>query len=41
MAKIDFKQQFKQFYNPSAKACALVDVPAMNFLQIASITKFI
>lgn len=34
MAKLDFKQQFKQFYSPSAKQCAIVDLPAMNFLML-------
>ena len=34
MAKLDFKQQFKQFYNPSAKQCAIVELPAMNFLML-------
>lgn len=34
MAKLDFKQQFKQFYNPLAKQCAIVELPAMNFLML-------
>ncbi len=34
MAKLDFKQQFKQFYSPSAKQCAIVDLPTMNFLML-------
>lgn len=34
MAKLDFKQQFKQFYSPSAKQCAIVQLPAMNFLML-------
>jgi len=34
MAKIDFKKELKQFYNPSAKEVVAVDVPAMNFLMI-------
>jgi hypothetical protein len=32
--KIDFKQRFKQYYNPSIKGFHVVDVPAMNFLMI-------
>jgi len=34
MAKIDFKKELKQFYNPSAKEVTVVDVPPMNFLMI-------
>lgn len=34
MATLDFKQQFKQFYSPSAKQYAIVDLPAMNFLML-------
>ena len=34
MAKIDFKKELKQLYNPSAREVTAVDVPAMNFLMI-------
>jgi len=34
MTKIDFKKEAKHLYNPSAKQCVLVDVPAMNFLML-------
>ncbi|MDO6683901.1 MULTISPECIES: GyrI-like domain-containing protein [unclassified Agarivorans] len=34
MSKIDFKKELKQFYRPSAKKVALVDVPTMNFLMV-------
>jgi hypothetical protein len=34
MAKMDFKKEFKQFYNPTAKSFTVVDVPPMNFLMI-------
>ncbi len=34
MEKIDFKKELKQFYKASAKAPAVVEVPAMNFLMI-------
>lgn len=34
MAKVDFKKEFKQFYNPSAKQISVVDVPPMNYLMI-------
>jgi hypothetical protein len=34
MAKIDFKKELKQLYNPSAKEVTAVDVPPMNFLII-------
>ncbi|HRW06481.1 MAG TPA: GyrI-like domain-containing protein [Caldilineaceae bacterium] len=34
MAKIDHKKELKHLYNPSTKQCAIVDVPAMNFLMI-------
>jgi hypothetical protein len=34
MAKIDFKKELKQLYNPSAKEATAIDVPAMNFLMI-------
>lgn len=32
--KLDLKKELKQLYRPSAKKCALVDVPAMNFLMV-------
>ena len=34
MEKVDLKKALKSFYNPSAKQCAIVDVPAMNFLML-------
>jgi hypothetical protein len=34
MTKLDFKKDFKQLYNPSAKEIALVEVPRLNFLMI-------
>ena len=34
MAKIDYKKELKQLYQPSAKEVAVVDVPQMNFLMI-------
>lgn len=34
MNKLDLKKDLKQFYQPSAKDVAVVDVPAMNFLMI-------
>ena len=34
LTKLDLKQDLKHLYNPSAKQCVLVDVPAMNFLMI-------
>src|SRR5688572_3571401 len=34
MARIDPKQELKQFYSPSARVVSLVDVPAMSFLMI-------
>ena len=34
MKKIDFKKEFKELYNPSAKQIAFVEVPKMNFLMI-------
>lgn len=34
MMKIDLKKQLKQFYGPAGTAFTLVDVPALNFLQI-------
>lgn len=32
--KLDLKKTLKRFYNPSAKQCVVVDVPAMNFLML-------
>jgi hypothetical protein len=34
MAKMDFKKELKHLYNPTTKAVTLIDVPAMNFVQI-------
>jgi hypothetical protein len=34
MEKIDYKKEWKQLYNPSAKEVAQVDVPEMRFLMI-------
>lgn len=34
MFKMDYKKDLKQFYLPSAKEFAIVDVPPMNFLMI-------
>ena len=34
MKKIDLKKELKSLYLPSAKAVALVEVPAMNYLMI-------
>jgi len=34
MPAIDLKKELKEFYNPTAKAISLVDVPAMNFLML-------
>jgi hypothetical protein len=34
MSKIDFKKELNHFYNPSAKAVMVVDVPPLNFLMI-------
>ena len=34
MDKIDFKKQFKELYAPSAKAPAMVDVPARSYLMV-------
>jgi hypothetical protein len=34
MEKIDLKKTLKRFYEPSAKAFSIVDVPAMNFIMI-------
>jgi hypothetical protein len=32
--KVDLKKQFKQYYNPPAKAPVFVEVPAMRFLMV-------
>ncbi len=34
LGKIDFKKEFKQLYNPSAKEVSVVDVPDFNYLMI-------
>lgn len=34
MLTVDFKKEFKQLYNPSAKEFALVEVPPLQFLMI-------
>ena len=34
MEKIDLKKELKDFYNPSSKEIAIVEVPKMNFLMI-------
>lgn len=34
MAKIDLKKELKEFYSPSPKGMAIVDVPKLNFLMI-------
>ena len=34
MGKIDFKQELKHLYQPSAKEVVQVDVPTMNFLMV-------
>lgn len=34
MAKIDYKKEYKKFYQPSAKDVVAVDVPALNFLMV-------
>ncbi|MFC1545063.1 GyrI-like domain-containing protein [Gemmatimonadota bacterium] len=34
MEKIDFKKELKHLYKPSTKECAIVDVPAMQFLMV-------
>ena len=33
-AKLDLKKERKHLYRPSAKKCAFVDVPAMNYLVV-------
>ena len=32
--KVDLKKQLKQYYNPSAKAPVIVEIPAMRFLMV-------
>ena len=34
MAKIDFKKEMRDLYNPSAKEVTLIDIPKMNFIMI-------
>ena len=34
MTKLDLKKEFREFYNPSSKKCAIVDVPEMQFLMV-------
>ena len=34
MEKIDFKKKFKELYSASAKKCALINVPEMNYLML-------
>jgi hypothetical protein len=34
MDKIDFKKEYKNLYNPSAKEVAVVEVPTFNYLMI-------
>jgi hypothetical protein len=34
MQKIDYKKQFKHFYNPSSKKVEIINGPRMNFLMI-------
>jgi hypothetical protein len=34
MAKIDFKKELKQFYNPPAGKVTIVNVPPMNFFMV-------
>ena len=33
-AKVDLKQELRQFYRPSGRAIGVVDVPAINFLMV-------
>jgi len=32
--KLDLKKEYREFYNPSAKECVVVDVPDMHFLMV-------
>ena len=34
MAKIDFKNEYKNLYNPTSKEVVIVEVPAFNYLMI-------
>ncbi len=34
MAKIDLKREWKELYNPSARAVSVVNVPALNYLMV-------
>jgi hypothetical protein len=34
MTKVDFKKELRHLYQPSAKECAVVDVPPMQFLMV-------
>jgi hypothetical protein len=34
VVKIDFKQEYKHLYQPSAKVFVVVDVPPMDFLMV-------
>ncbi len=34
MPKLDLKKEYREFYNPSAKSCSVVDVPEMQFLMV-------
>jgi hypothetical protein len=34
MSKVDFRKEFKDLYNPSAKQVSIVKVPDMNYLMI-------
>lgn len=34
MAKIDYRKELSQLYNPTAKEVTLIDVPTMNFLMV-------
>lgn len=34
MPKLDLKKEYREFYNPSAKECSVVDVPEFQFLMV-------
>ena len=34
MEKLDLKKQYRELYLPSARECAVVDVPELQFLMI-------
>jgi len=34
MSKIDYKKEYKELYNPSAKEVSFVDVPKFNYLMV-------